>query len=314
MAGVHLAARACLLSFLLCAAFAQVPSDQVESLEGLYNATNGDGWTDNTNWNTGDPCDNSWFGVVCTGDNITEVNLGGNGLTGTLPASLDLPELLILDLSDNMIGGSVLEYDNLTSLTVFDLSNNALCGPLPDQPPTSGNVTLDGNTFFCSTPPDYCPDCECDFVEGACSCPEAQFYNASGCFDCEINCQNCTDANTCTACNSSSATPLLENGDCVSACADGNYEDGDICSPCSVDCFTCTETSTNCTSCDCAIQCQTCEGTASNCTACASGFPLIEGNTCVSECSPGFFQNGSLCEPCDTNCLTCVGTAENCTS
>ena len=96
MAGVHLAARACLLSFLLCAAFAQVPSDQVESLEGLYNATNGDGWTDNTNWNTGDPCDNSWFGVVCTGDNITEVNLGGNGLTGTLPASLDLPELLIL--------------------------------------------------------------------------------------------------------------------------------------------------------------------------------------------------------------------------
>lgn len=34
----------------------------------LYRSTHGPGWKSRTNWGTGDPCANKWFGVSCTND------------------------------------------------------------------------------------------------------------------------------------------------------------------------------------------------------------------------------------------------------
>jgi hypothetical protein len=36
-----------------------------DALVALYNATDGENWTDNTNWLIGDPCGYDWFGVGC---------------------------------------------------------------------------------------------------------------------------------------------------------------------------------------------------------------------------------------------------------
>ena len=52
----------------------------------LYAATGGDGWNDNTNWLVGDPCVDAWYGVTCDeSGNVTELNLVGNNLVGTIP-------------------------------------------------------------------------------------------------------------------------------------------------------------------------------------------------------------------------------------
>ena len=37
----------------------------LKALTTLYNSTNGQRWFKKTNWLTGDPCNDSWFGVTC---------------------------------------------------------------------------------------------------------------------------------------------------------------------------------------------------------------------------------------------------------
>ncbi|MCZ0940553.1 MAG: Ig-like domain-containing protein, partial [Caldilineaceae bacterium] len=84
----------------------------LKALFALFNSTNGPEWNDRTNWNSDEPLD-EWYGVTIDGDGrITELNLAGNNLIGTLPADL-----------------SVLSY--LNKLDVSD--NEGLTGPLPNQ-------------------------------------------------------------------------------------------------------------------------------------------------------------------------------------
>ncbi len=55
-----------------------LPFLQLLALTDLYSATNGSGWSVKTNWLTGDPCVNAWFGVMCdapTNASITYVPL-----------------------------------------------------------------------------------------------------------------------------------------------------------------------------------------------------------------------------------------------
>jgi hypothetical protein len=41
------------------------PSDQVDALVDLFDATNGPQWKNSQNWLQGDPCTNMWHGVTC---------------------------------------------------------------------------------------------------------------------------------------------------------------------------------------------------------------------------------------------------------
>ena len=50
----------------------------------------GTSWHLNTNWMSGDPCTNSWYGVTCSGSGATKVSLYNKGLSGTLPTQLGL--------------------------------------------------------------------------------------------------------------------------------------------------------------------------------------------------------------------------------
>ena len=55
------------------------------ALVALYNATDGDNWTDNTNWLT-DTTVNNWYGVTTAGGKVTQVDLNTNNLNGSLAA------------------------------------------------------------------------------------------------------------------------------------------------------------------------------------------------------------------------------------
>ena len=114
---------------------AQTLTDR-QILEAFYTATNGDSWTTSTNWNDDNQALNNWHGVTAdSSDNVTQLSLAGNGLSGSLPSSLgQLSSLTHLILPNNQLSGSIpAELGNLSSLTRLNLPNNRLSGSIPSQ-------------------------------------------------------------------------------------------------------------------------------------------------------------------------------------
>uniref|UniRef100_A0A0E0B6J8 Protein kinase domain-containing protein n=1 Tax=Oryza glumipatula TaxID=40148 RepID=A0A0E0B6J8_9ORYZ len=81
----------------------------------------------------GDPCgdDDEWKGIECSDSSVTEINLSGLGLSGTLGYQLS----------------------SLKSVTKFDVSKNNLNGEIPYQlPPNVVQLNLRGNAFSGGVP------------------------------------------------------------------------------------------------------------------------------------------------------------------
>ncbi|MBW2558618.1 MAG: fibronectin type III domain-containing protein [Deltaproteobacteria bacterium] len=85
---------------------AAIPDSERQTLIALYNSTNGAGWTDNSNWLEAPGTEDTWYGVACssTGDNVTELSLDNNQLSGNIPTELgSLTALTNLDLNYNAL-------------------------------------------------------------------------------------------------------------------------------------------------------------------------------------------------------------------
>jgi len=125
-------------------------SEEKESLEAIYNATNGQDWRSNDGWRdeTVDHC--QWYGISCDDEgHVTGIDLRDNNLVGQFPVYThdvdseeelhwesskyglaNLYELQTLDLAENTLTGTI-EYRplyNLRVLTYFDVSGNQLSG------------------------------------------------------------------------------------------------------------------------------------------------------------------------------------------
>ena len=115
------------------------PSDR-EVLVALYEATDGPNWATADNWLTAAPL-GDWNGVRTDArGRVTELDLGGNELTGPIPPELgSLTGLTSLRLSFNNLTGPIPpQLGNLASLEWLGLGDNELTGPIP---PELGSLT-----------------------------------------------------------------------------------------------------------------------------------------------------------------------------
>lgn len=93
-----------------------------EALVAFYNAMGGDNWINNTNWCSEEKVE-SWYGVsVNQWGHVTDIYLGGNGLSGTLGNELSsLPFLSGIDISNNQITKVCIDEEcSLEALNVSD--------------------------------------------------------------------------------------------------------------------------------------------------------------------------------------------------
>lgn len=76
-------------------------------LESLFYETRGQSWLNKSEWLIkSSPCD--WFGIGCEGNEVTQLILPNNNLSGQLPAELgELSSLDVLDLSGNTLRGAI---------------------------------------------------------------------------------------------------------------------------------------------------------------------------------------------------------------
>ena len=113
------------------------------ALVALYNATDGDNWTNNTNWLSDRPL-SEWYGVTTDADGrVMELDLNSNRLEGEIPTELgNLTNLIELNLSGNGLSGPIPpELGNLTNLTVLSFNGNGLSGPIPPELGNLSNLT-----------------------------------------------------------------------------------------------------------------------------------------------------------------------------
>ena len=151
------------------------------ALVELYNSTDGAGWGNNDNWLTGPVSD--WFGITVLNGRVTEINLQGNQLVGTIPVEIgdltnltsvilgenqltgttpsaiwNLTNLVNLGLYDNFLTGSIPpEVGNLINLDVLELTGNQLSGSIPSEIGNLVNLTwleLENNQLSGSIPPE----------------------------------------------------------------------------------------------------------------------------------------------------------------
>jgi Leucine-rich repeat (LRR) protein len=129
---------------------AQVPAQDSLALVALYNNTNGDGWTNHTNWMISEV--STWYGITVTGNRVSAIVLNNNNLSGPLPAVIgDLTGLTDIQMFNNELTGSLPStIGNLVNLQSIYISSNYLSGPIP---PEIGNLTdlvslnIGGNSF-----------------------------------------------------------------------------------------------------------------------------------------------------------------------
>ncbi len=119
----------------LCTAQGSVANDK-SALQALYNATDGDNWNSNTNWNSTEPL-HQWHGVRVdsrTG-RVTIIGLANNNLNGSIPVEIgDLTALERILLSGNTLTGEIpSSIGDLTALEKLSLYNNALTGEIPSS-------------------------------------------------------------------------------------------------------------------------------------------------------------------------------------
>ena len=129
------AAKAC----GLCGFLGDAATDST-ALVALYEATDGDNWTNNTHWLSDRPL-GDWHRVTIDADGrVTELRLYDNQLSGAIPAELgNLTNLTRLWLDRNQLSGAIpAELGNLTNLQDLYLAFNQLSGVIPAE---LGNLT-----------------------------------------------------------------------------------------------------------------------------------------------------------------------------
>lgn len=143
------------LCLILCIGWSQMTHAQDRQADSLalvmlYNSTSGANWT--TAWDLNQPMDN-WNGVTLVGGRVHRIFLQNRNLTGTIP-DLNLTRLTDLVIGPNPLSGSIPDFSNLPLLTKLTLINSGLTGSVPDfsNLPSLSNLWLNNNQLSGSIP------------------------------------------------------------------------------------------------------------------------------------------------------------------
>ncbi len=117
-----------------------VSQEERDALVAIYDSTDGDNWNNHDNWKNGDPCSNSWHGIICNFGYVQHIMLYDNNLRGTIPVEIgNLTNLLSLSLGGNQLASTIpTDIGNLTNLSYLDLGENQFTGTIPTS---IGNLT-----------------------------------------------------------------------------------------------------------------------------------------------------------------------------
>lgn len=136
---------------------------ELRALLALYDSTGGDQWKINAGWKDGkagtncDPC--TWFGIGCANGKILSINLPSNNLRGQIPHSLEnLRSLKSLNLSYNFMTGEIPSFKNFTSLHDYFCNDNLLQGSLPEFNDSLVFFDFSQNNLSGCIPENYCND------------------------------------------------------------------------------------------------------------------------------------------------------------
>lgn len=123
----------CCICLFITLVNAQVSQQDSLALVALYNATDGDNWTDNTNWLDGPV--STWYGVTVGGERVTILLLQNNNLVGEIPDEIgDLTAVKSIRLYSNSLTGEIpTSIGNCESLEYLDIHVNELSGTIPDE-------------------------------------------------------------------------------------------------------------------------------------------------------------------------------------
>ncbi|CAH9114297.1 unnamed protein product [Cuscuta epithymum] len=115
----------------LCFLEATTDPVDLQGLQVLYTSLNSPSQLIGWKAKEGDPCDESWKGVICVGSSVVSIEISGLGLNGTLGYLLNsLTSLKELDMSGNNIH-DLIPYQLPPNLRRLNLANNNLSGSIP---------------------------------------------------------------------------------------------------------------------------------------------------------------------------------------
>ncbi|KAH9713925.1 protein STRUBBELIG-RECEPTOR FAMILY 6 [Citrus sinensis] len=117
-----------------CINAATDPSD-ASALKIMYSSLNSPSQLSQWSATGDDPCGQSWKGVICSGQRVTELDLGNNKFTGNVPYYFSqMKTLKYLNIAHNQLQGQLNDmFGQLPSLSTLDLSFNTLSGNLPQS-------------------------------------------------------------------------------------------------------------------------------------------------------------------------------------
>nr|UKD60042.1 receptor kinase STRUBBELIG-RECEPTOR-like protein [Centaurium erythraea] len=118
---------------LLGRSFINADTDPTDAsvLMSMYSSLNSPSQLSQWSSTGGDPCQGSWKGIKCSGSRVTEIDISGLGLSGSLGFQLDkLSALTKFDVSNNNIGNQ-LPYQLPQNVQKLNLAANGFNGGLP---------------------------------------------------------------------------------------------------------------------------------------------------------------------------------------